>query len=753
MPADEAGAAGKRPAEDGEEGGESSGGLRVKLKVTLPTRKKAKSTTEENDDLSESEDTKSDDENNEEKDWSDLIAKTDHGQRPLFVGKDRHCFLEKFSPFFKYAEDFMIAISEPVSRCEFINEYEMTQHSLHAAVSIGLETDTIIERLNLLCKTKLPQSIENFIRGCTAVYGKVKMVIVDDRFYLETPSRSIYDTLSGDEMISSAKTGNSGQGLLARQFGSALPANVRVVGKTPSMGGADSLGSGGARAAAGAAEEDLAKLEAMMEGQGEQDEEGGGMEVPQSQMWHIEVDRKMHLDVKKRCLEINLPCLEEYDFKNDKVTPDLKIEARPGTFIRSYQEKSLSKMFSHGRARSGFIVLPCGAGKTLVGITAVANVKKCAAVICNTSLAVTQWKQQFTSTWTNVKESDVTCFLSKGGDWQGKPLGRLLITTYPMITLDKKRSKAGEALIDEIKKRQWGIIVLDEVHLSFADKFWQVFNVCKAHCKLGLTATLVREDDKIKELKNLIGPKLYEADWQDLAHQGYLARVQCVEVWCPMTPMFMKCYLESEKRQRKDLWIMNPNKLTAVEFLVKYWEDQDHKIIVFSDDLRPVVAYSHRMGRHCLTGSDDSAKREEILGKFRDPSSDVKTIFMSSVGDAAIDLPDASVIVQISSNFGSRQKEAQRLGRILRPKPNSNAAFNAHFYTLVSKDTQEMYFSTKRQRYLVDQGYAFKVVTRLDHDGHDLFTMNAGAGKYGGTEMERDLLQMAVEDRHASPKP
>ncbi|KAJ1470425.1 P-loop containing nucleoside triphosphate hydrolase protein [Baffinella frigidus] len=193
-----------------------------------------------------------------------------------------------------------------------------------------------------------------------------------------------------------------------------------------------------------------------------------------------------------------------------------------------------------------------------------------------------------------------------------------------------------------------------------------------------------------------------------------------------MTPMFMKCYLESEKRQRKDLWIMNPNKLTAVEFLVKYWEDQDHKIIVFSDDLRPVVAYSHRMGRHCLTGSDDSAKREEILGKFRDPSSDVKTIFMSSVGDAAIDLPDASVIVQISSNFGSRQKEAQRLGRILRPKPNSNAAFNAHFYTLVSKDTQEMYFSTKRQRYLVDQGYAFKVVTRLDHDGHDLFTMNAG---------------------------
>eukprot|EP00286_Rhodomonas_abbreviata_P030056 CAMPEP_0181300168 /NCGR_PEP_ID=MMETSP1101-20121128/6744_1 /TAXON_ID=46948 /ORGANISM="Rhodomonas abbreviata, Strain Caron Lab Isolate" /LENGTH=507 /DNA_ID=CAMNT_0023405383 /DNA_START=9 /DNA_END=1528 /DNA_ORIENTATION=+ len=490
-----------------------------------------------------------------------------------------------------------------------------------------------------------------------------------------------------------------------------------------------------------------------MDGKGGDDDDdtegrGGPNQVAASQMWQIEIDRGMYLGVKQQCLKLNLPCLEEYDFANDKVTPDLKIEARPGTFIRSYQEKSLSKMFSHGRARSGFIVLPCGAGKTLVGISAVANIKKCAAVICNTSMAVTQWKQQFTSTWTDVKESDITCFLSKGAEWQGKKLGSLLITTYPMITLDKKRSKAGEDLIEQIKKRQWGLIVLDEVHLSFAEKFWQVLNVCNAHCKLGLTATLVREDDKIKELKNLIGPKLYEADWQDLANQGYLARVQCVEVWCPMTPLFMKQYLESTPRQRKDLWIMNPNKLAAVEYLVAYWEEEGHKIIVFSDDLRPVVAYSDWLQRRCMTGDDGAYEREEVLSKFRDPNSEVKTLFMSSVGDAAIDLPDASVIIQISSNFGSRQKEAQRLGRILRPKPGSNARFNAHFYTLVSQDTQEMYYSTKRQRYLVDQGYAFKVVTKLeDRSGADVFTCRRGAGKYGGTEMEKELLTLAIEDR------
>ena len=681
--------------------GEGTAGL-AKIRIVMSQAQKAQDDYE--DDAEQEDAAGESDDDDEEKDWSDMIAKADHSSRPLFVGKNRHCFLERFSPFFKYCEDFMIAISEPVSRCRHMNEYVMTQHSLHAAVSIGLTAETIISKLKMYSKTELdegPRTVIDFIRSCTSVYGKVKMVIVDDRFYLETPRRDIFDKLTRDPEIVSAKTGHEGQGLLAQHGGGALPQGMQVLGKGPALGGslppekeAADKGKHRQSATATAASDDLdiAEMEARMD----EDEEGGEgrggtddqkNEVPTHLMWHIEIDRKRHLDVKKACLLLDYPCLEEYDFENDHETLPLRIEARPGTFIRSYQEKSLSKMFSHGRARSGFIVLPCGAGKTLVGISAVANIKKCAAVICNTSMAVTQWKQQFMSTWTTVKESDITCFLSKGGDWQNKPLGSLLITTYPMITLDRRRSKAGEALIDQIRKRQWGIIVLDEVHLSFADTFWKVFNVINAHCKLGLTATLVREDDKIKDLKNLIGPKLYEADWQDLANQGYLARVQCVEVWCPMTPLFMATYLTSTARLRKDLWIMNPNKFAAVQFLVRFWEERGHKIIVFSDDLRPVVAYSHHMNRPCMTGSDDSQMREELLGKFRDNSSQVKTIFMSSVGDAAIDLPDASVIIQISSNFGSRQKEAQRLGRVLRPKPGSNDEYNAHFYTLVGKRT------------------------------------------------------------------
>ena len=207
----------------------------------------------------------------------------------------------------------------------------------------------------------------------------------------------------------------------------------------------------------------------------------------------------------------------------------------------------------------------------------------------------------------------------------------------------------------------------------------------------------------------------------------------------------METYLISAARQRKNLWTMNPSKLAALENLVNSWEEQGHKIIVFSDDKLAAEAYSHHMGRPCMTGDDDPHTREKLLANFRASG---KTIFMTKVGDAALDLPDASVIIQISGNFGSRQQHTQRLGRVLRPKPGNNAEFNAHFYSLVSKDTQEMYFSSKRQRYLVDQGYAFKVVTCLENkQGEDIFSMRGGAGKYGRTEVEKDLLQRSLEDR------
>ncbi|KAG9043857.1 DNA repair helicase RAD25 [Tulasnella sp. UAMH 9824] len=243
--------------------------------------------------------------------------------------------------------------------------------------------------------------------------------------------------------------------------------------------------------------------------------------------------------------------------------------------------------------------------------------------------------------------------------------------------------------------------------------FRRVVTTIKAHSKLGLTATLVREDDRIEDLNYMIGPKLYEANWMELAAKGHIATVQCAEVWCPMTSEFYYEYLKAKNREKVLLWCMNPNKLQACQFLIDYHEKRGDKIIVFSDNVFTLKEYARRLGKPFICGEVSQNERVGVLQAFQqDPS--INTIFLSKVGDTSIDLPEATCLIQISSHFGSRRQEAQRLGRILRAKRRNDEGFNAYFYSLVSKDTQEMYYSTKRQQFLIDQGYSFRVITRLD---------------------------------------
>jgi len=198
----------------------------------------------------------------------------------------------------------------------------------------------------------------------------------------------------------------------------------------------------------------------------------------------------------------------------------------------------------------------------------------------------------------------------------------------------------------------------------------------------------------------------------DLAAKGHIANVQCAEVWCPMTPEFYSEYLQMSSRQRTLMYCMNPKKFQACQFLIKYHEDRGDKIIVFSDNVYALEMYAKKLGKLYIHGGTPQAERMRVLQHFQH-SPEVNTIFLSKVGDTSIDLPEATVLIQISSHFGSRRQEAQRLGRILRAKRRNDEGFNAFFYSLVSKDTNEMYFSSKRQQFLIDQGYAFKVITEL----------------------------------------
>ncbi|KAH8009550.1 hypothetical protein HPB51_018243 [Rhipicephalus microplus] len=334
-------------------------------------------------------------------------------------------------------------------------------------------------------------------------------------------------------------------------------------------------------------------------------------DIEDSETVSFEVSQDHIEKLQKRCIELEYPLLAEYDFKNDTVNPDIHVDLKPSAILRPYQEKSLRKMFGNGRGRSGVIVLPCGAGKSLVGVTACCTVRKRCLVLCNSGVSVEQWKAQF-KMWSTADDSVICRFTSEAKD---KPMGcGICITTYSMITHTQRRSWEAEQVMAWLKEQEWGLMLLDgkywnKVHTIPAKMFRRVLTIVQAHCKLGLTATLVREDDKIQDLNFLIGPKLYEANWLELQNNGYIAKVQCAEVWCPMTPEFYREYLQARACKKLLLFVMNPNKFRACQFLIKYHERRSDKIIVFSDNVFSLKHYAIKMNRRSLHTARRKSRR------------------------------------------------------------------------------------------------------------------------------------------------
>ncbi|KAJ8777845.1 hypothetical protein J1605_014198 [Eschrichtius robustus] len=629
-----------------------------------------------------------------------MPLKGDHTSRPLWVAPDGHVFLEAFSPVYKYAQDFLVAIAEPVCRPTHVHEYKLTAYSLYAAVSVGLQTSDITEYLRKLSKTGVPDGIIQFIKLCTVSYGKVKLVLKHNRYFVESSHPDVIQHLLQDPMIRECRLRNS-EGEATELITETFTSKSAIAKSAEGSGGPST-----SRVTDPQGKSDIPTDLFDFYEQMDKDEE----EEEETQTVSFEVKQEMIEELQKRCIHLEYPLLAEYDFRNDSVNPDINIDLKPTAVLRPYQEKSLRKMFGNGRARSGVIVLPCGAGKSLVGVTAACTVRKRCLVLGNSAVSVEQWKAQF-KMWSTIDDSQICRFTSDAKD---KPIGcSIAISTYSMLGHTTKRSWEAERVMEWLKTQEWGLMILDEVHTIPAKMFRRVLTIVQAHCKLGLTATLVREDDKIVDLNFLIGPKLYEANWMELQNNGYIAKVQCAEVWCPMSPEFYREYVAIKTKKRILLYTMNPNKFRACQFLIKFHERRNDKIIVFADNVFALKEYAIRLNKPYIYGPTSQGERMQILQNFKH-NPKINTIFISKVGDTSFDLPEANVLIQISSHGGSRRQEAQRLGRVLRAKKGMVAEeYNAFFYSLVSQDTQEMAYSTKRQRFLVDQGYSFKVITKL----------------------------------------
>ncbi|CAI6005262.1 unnamed protein product [Closterium sp. NIES-64] len=702
------------------------------------------------------------------RDFSKMHLKEDHSQRPMWVCPDGRIILETYSPLYKHAYDFLIAIAEPVCRlpadimrCTFlpcrpsplfpplpqsreqnVHEYNLTPHSLYAAVSVGLDTNTIISVLDRLSKTKLSPDIITFIRESTQNYGKVKLVLQRNKYFVESP----YPNVSPFSpcKLPDGQQGPAGDAFAVQQGGAADGSAAALTHAL--MGAGEDVGGAADDGEFHSFEIDPSQVcwrvcwvrclaqvcytsanprpSLSVGGGGGYDGEFHSFEIDPSQGPANSCPFVKVECVKQRCLPnaLNYPMLEEYDFRNDSVNPDVDVELKPHAQLRPYQEKSLSKMFGNGRARSGIIVLPCGAGKSLVGVSAAVRIRKSCLCLATNAVSVDQWCLQF-KMWSTIKDQHISRFTSDTKEMFQGDAG-IVVTTFNMIAFGGKRSAESNKIIEAIRSREWGLLLMDEVHVVPAQMFRKVIGITKSHCKLGLTATLVREDELIADLNFLIGPKLYEANWLDLVRGGFIANVQCVEVWCPMTREFYAEYIRADARKRQGLYVMNPNKFRACEYLIRFHEEQRRdKIIVFSDNLFALEQYARKLNKPMIYGPTSHAERTRVLYAFKN-SPNVNTVFLSKVGDNSIDIPEANVIIQISSHAGSRRQEAQRLGRILRAKgrkedrmAGGTEHYNAFFYSLVSTDTQEMYYSSKRQQFLIDQGYSFKVVTSLPPPG------------------------------------
>jgi DNA excision repair protein ERCC-3 len=397
-----------------------------------------------------------------------------------------------------------------------------------------------------LSKVPLSTSIINFIRNCTMSYGKVKLVLKENRYFVESAQASILQMLLKDSVIGPLRVETeANDGELTRESAPRM-GNLKIPGT--SNKNQDKSPDDQAEKPPAAEDDIFAQVINI-----DRDDDDISDAVHSFEIGPDSIET-----VKKRCRDLDYPMLEEYDFRNDTANPNLDIDLKPATQIRPYQEKSLSKMFGNGRARSGIIVLPCGAGKTLVGITAACTIKKSIMVLCTSSVSVMQWRQQFLQ-WSNIKSESIAVFTAESKE-RFKGQAGIVVSTYSMVANTRQRAHDAQKMMDFITSREWGFIILDEVHVVPAAIFRRVVTTIAAHAKLGLTATLVREDDKIDDLNFLIGPKLYEANWMDLAKKGHIANVRCAEVWCAMTPEFYHEYLREKSRKRMLLYIMNPRK-------------------------------------------------------------------------------------------------------------------------------------------------------------------------------------------------
>ncbi|WP_326597480.1 DNA repair helicase XPB [Streptomyces sp. NBC_01803] len=392
--------------------------------------------------------------------------------------------------------------------------------------------------------------------------------------------------------------------------------------------------------------------------------------------------------IKQALLKLGWPAEDLAGYVDGEAHPiDLRED---GWKLRPYQEQAVTG-FWHGG--SGVVVLPCGAGKTLVGAGAMARARSTTLILVTNTVSARQWKAELVRR-TSLTEDEV-------GEYSGarKEVRPVTIATYQVLTTKRKGVFPHLELFDS---RDWGLIIYDEVHLLPAPVFKFTADL-QARRRLGLTATLVREDGRESDVFSLIGPKRFDAPWKEIEAQGYIAPADCVEVRVDLTESERLAYAMAEPEERYRFCATTDSKRRITQSLVR--RHLGEQTLVIGQYIDQLDELGELLGAPVIKGETSNAQREKLFEAFR--AGELQVLVVSKVANFSIDLPEATVAIQVSGTFGSRQEEAQRLGRVLRPKADGH---EARFYSVVARDTVDQEFAAHRQRFLAEQGYAYRIM-------------------------------------------
>ena len=572
----------------------------------------------------------------------------------IIVQSNLEIMVEVDNPNYEPARDAIAPFTELVKSPEHLHTYKISHLSLWNAASTGLRATEVLERLESQSRYPIPQTVITEVEDYMARYGLLRLRKEVDRLLLESDDTYMFTEICHLKEVE--------------------PFILKFLDDS-----------------------------------------------------HAEVDPERRGHLKMALTNAGFPVEDLAGYVQGDPLP---IKLRETTLegkefkLRDYQKEAAQVFYASGSEKggSGVIVLPCGSGKTVIGLATMALVQTKTLILTPNISASRQWIREI------CDKTDLTLDQVKEYSGEVKEIGPVTVATYQILTQRKKVkdvNKQGEPEPDdlsdeEVKKelsnfplfseQKWGLMIYDEVHLLPAPVF-RLSTEMQATRRLGLTATLVREDHKETEVFSLIGPKKYDIPWRVLEAQGWIATADCNEIRIPMEAELKMKYALAPVREKITLASTNPEKTDIVKRLLAHFDKPDDRVLIIGQYIDQLEKLAQELEIPLITGKTPNKERERLYAAFR--KGEQKNLMVSKVGNFAIDLPDANILIQISGTFGSRQEEAQRLGRILRPKGDGGTA---HFYSIVTQDSKEQEFSMNRQLFLTEQGYAYKIIKRGDWD-------------------------------------